>query len=158
MESSIVYRSWEFLLIFWACFVVISTYASCMACLHSVAEFSGVCFLLVRPFGTLTRCDFVSNTQHYWTKWSAVESKWVKVIRKLPCRYGKEFAEGWRRWSFVLPPAVFRIRYMRHVCMKRPVWNNWISDSLKTEVVVAHSMISSRTDSYVKVWNVKCKM
>jgi len=101
------------------------------------------CFMLVRPFAILTRCDFVLNTQHYWTKWSAVKSKWVKVIRKLPCRYGKEFAEGWGRWSFVPNAALFRFRYLRRVCMKGPLLNNRISDSLKTLVIITYSMKSS---------------
>jgi len=140
MESSIVYRSWEFLLIFSACFVVISTYAGCMACLYSVAEFSEGLFYASSPFRNFNSLRFSSQ---YWTKWSAVKSIWVKVIRKLPCRYGKEFAEGWGSWSFVLNPAVFRIRYLRRVCMNGSVLINRISDSLKTLVIITYSTKSS---------------
>jgi hypothetical protein len=106
------------------------------------------CFILVRPFGILTCCYFVFNIQHYWKSWSDVKSRWVRIIWKLPCRYGKEFSERWGRWGFML----IRL-YLRHVCTEGPVLNKWISDSFKNLAISTYWIKSYRLTAMSKCKN-----
>lgn len=67
----------------------------------------------------------------------------VQVRQRICRRLGK--------MGFSANPAVFRIRYLRHVCTEGPVLNKWISDSFKNLAISTYRIKSYWTDGYVKV-------